>query len=89
MQRTSISAPHSGKDTVWALYCRSMLLWNSCARFEDDSLSGDVKAQIAISVYTETTAVEQALDAHICNLDTALIYMCREFISKYVGTDQR
>lgn len=61
-----------------------MLLWNSCTRFQDENLTGDAKAEIAIAVYTETRAVEHALDAHICNLDTALIYMCREFIAKYV-----
>lgn len=84
LQRSSLTTPHSGKDTVWALYCRSMLLWNSCTHFQDENLTGDEKAKIAIAVYTETRAVEQALDAHICNLDTALIYMCREFIAKYV-----
>lgn len=84
LQRSSLTTPHSGKDTVWALYCRSMLLWNSCTHFQDENLTGDAKAEIAIAVYTETRAVEQALDAHICNLDTALIYMCREFIAKYV-----
>jgi hypothetical protein len=29
----------------------------------------------------ETRVVEEALDAHVCNIDTSLIYMCREFIS--------
>ncbi|THH18643.1 hypothetical protein EW146_g2361 [Bondarzewia mesenterica] len=69
------------KDTVWALYCRSMLLWNCCVRFQDETLTSDQKTQIAITVFVETRVVEQALDAHICNIDTALIYMCREFIS--------
>ncbi|ETW81210.1 hypothetical protein HETIRDRAFT_245172, partial [Heterobasidion irregulare TC 32-1] len=84
LQRTTQSAAHSGKDTVWALYCRSMLLWNCCVRFQDDMLTGDQKTQIAIAVFVEIRAVEQALDAHICNIDTALMYMCREFISKWV-----
>ena len=86
LQRTTQSAAHSGKDTVWALYCRSMLLWNCCVRFQDDMLTGDQKTQIAIAVFVEIRAVEQALDAHICNIDTALMYMCREFISKWVSS---
>ena len=71
---------------MWALYCRSMLLWNCCVRFQDDTLTGDQKTQIAIAVFVEIRAVERALDAHICNIDTALMYMCREFISKWVSS---
>jgi len=29
----------------------------------------------------ETRLVEEALDTHTCNIDTSLVYMCREFIS--------
>ncbi|KAI0249633.1 hypothetical protein BJV78DRAFT_1155707 [Lactifluus subvellereus] len=71
----------SGKDTVWALYCRSMLLWNCTVRFWDERLTTEERTRIACAVYVETRVVEDALDAHICNIDTALIYMCREFIS--------
>ncbi|TFY79931.1 hypothetical protein EWM64_g4083 [Hericium alpestre] len=70
----------SSKDSVWALYCRSMLLWNSCMQFQNDVLDNDMKAQIAVAIFVETNAVDQALDAHICNIDTSLIYMSREFI---------
>ncbi|KAI0058726.1 hypothetical protein BV25DRAFT_1810152 [Artomyces pyxidatus] len=77
-------SPQSGKDTVWALYCRSMLLWNSCMRFQDEGISRDVRAQMAVSTFLEIRSVEDALDTHTCNIDTALIYMCREFISKCV-----
>ncbi|KAH9969311.1 hypothetical protein BGW80DRAFT_1335542 [Lactifluus volemus] len=71
----------SGKDTVWALYCRSMLLWNCTVRFWDESLSTEERTRIACAAFVETHVLEDALDAHICNIDTALIYMCREFIS--------
>ncbi|KAI0266953.1 hypothetical protein BC834DRAFT_87541 [Gloeopeniophorella convolvens] len=80
-QRRGFIAPHSGKDTVWALYCRSMLLWNCTVRFWDERLSTEERTRIACTAYVETRVVEEALDAHICNIDTALIYMCREFIA--------
>ncbi|TFY66432.1 hypothetical protein EVG20_g4654 [Dentipellis fragilis] len=75
------AGPGGAKDTVWALYCRSMLIWNMCSRFEDPSLSGDAKAQIAVGVFVETNTMDRALDAHVCNIDTSLIYMSRELIS--------
>ncbi|KAI0319115.1 hypothetical protein OF83DRAFT_1170514 [Amylostereum chailletii] len=80
-ERSIYVGPHAGKDTVWALYCRSMLIWNCCTRFQDERLESDAKAQLGVAVFVETREVEQALDAHSCNIDTALTYMCREFIS--------
>jgi hypothetical protein len=59
-----------------------MLLWNCTVRFSDERLSTEERTRIACNAYVETRVVEDALDAHICNIDTALIYMCREFISK-------
>ncbi|KAH9059019.1 hypothetical protein EDB87DRAFT_1577936 [Lactarius vividus] len=75
------AAAQSGKDSVWALYCRSMLLWNCTVRFWDERLSTEDRTRIACAAFVETRVVEEALDAHVCNIDTALIYMCREFIS--------
>jgi hypothetical protein len=59
-----------------------MLLWNCTLRFWDERLTTEERTQIACAAYVETRVVEEALDAHICNIDVALIYMCREFISK-------
>ncbi|KAH9020844.1 hypothetical protein EDB85DRAFT_1895962 [Lactarius pseudohatsudake] len=75
------AAAQSGKDSVWALYCRSMLLWNCTVRFWDERLSTEDRTRVACAAFVETRVVEEALDAHVCNIDTALIYMCREFIS--------
>jgi len=80
-QRREYVSPYTGKDTVWALYCRSMLLWNCTLRFWDERLTTEERTRIACAAYVETRVVEDALDAHTCNLDTALIYMCREYIS--------
>lgn len=67
---------------MWALYCRSMLLWNCTVRFWDERLTTEERTRIACATFVETRVVEEALDAHTCNIDTSLIYMCREFISK-------
>jgi len=29
--------------------------------------------------WVETQSIQDALDTHVCNLDTALLYMCREY----------
>lgn len=80
-QRGEYGPAAAGKDSVWALYCRSMLLWNCTVRFWDKSLSTEVRTRVACAAFVETRVVEEALDAHVCNIDTSLIYMCREFIS--------
>ncbi|KAI0784700.1 hypothetical protein C8Q75DRAFT_723967 [Abortiporus biennis] len=70
----------SPKDSIWALYCRSMLLWNSCIRQQDSTWSTDERAKFAIDAWLETQTVQEALDMHQCNLDTALMYVCREYL---------
>ncbi|CAL1706066.1 unnamed protein product [Somion occarium] len=65
----------SPKDSIWALYCRSMLLWNSCMRQRDDSWSTDERANFAVDAWREISAVQEALDAHTCNMETALMYV--------------
>ncbi|KAI0829772.1 hypothetical protein BC628DRAFT_1477485 [Trametes gibbosa] len=71
----------SPKDSVWALYCRSMLLWNSCNWIHRaDSLPSEQRARFAIHVFQETRSIQEALDMHVCNLDTGLMYVCREYL---------
>ena len=74
----------SAKDSVWALYCRSMLLWNFSYRLNQDTISDNVKAEYAFEVWVETQSIQDAVDSHVCNLDTALLYMCREHLYKCV-----
>ena len=73
----------SPKESVWALYCRCMLLWNFCNRFRDPSQEEE-RAEQAHEAFLEAQAIEDCLNAHRCNLDTTLIYNCREYIHKYV-----
>ena len=72
----------SPKDSVWALYCRSMLLWISAIRPRDNSWTNDERSDFAINAWTETRLVEDALNMHKCNLDTAVMYLSREYIYK-------
>ena len=74
----------SPKDSVWALYCRSMLLWTSCVRQRDTSWTTDERADFAIQAWQEARAIQDALDIHQCNLDTSLMYLSREYLYKYV-----
>ncbi|EMD33836.1 hypothetical protein CERSUDRAFT_117900 [Gelatoporia subvermispora B] len=68
------------KDSVWALYCRSMLLWNSCSRQRDETWTTDERATFAVEAFQECRAIQDALDMHHCNLDTALMYVAREYL---------
>ena len=60
-----------------------MLLWNFCNRFREPSQEEE-RAEQAHEAFLEVQAIEDSLNAHRCNLDTALIYNCREYIHKYV-----
>jgi hypothetical protein len=62
-----------------------MLLWSFSTRLGNDSISDSIKAEYAYEVWGETQSIQDALDAHVCNLDTALLYMCREYLYKYVS----
>ena len=72
----------SVKDSVWALYCRSMLLWNSCIRQRDASWTAQERAHFAMEAWQEIQLIQDAVNMHNCNLDTAILYMCREYLYK-------
>lgn len=75
----------SPKDSIWALYCRSMLLWNFCTtRLRKNVFNSTETAELALEAWSETLEIQDALDAHTCNLDVALLYMSREYMYKYV-----
>ncbi|KAI0272685.1 hypothetical protein BC834DRAFT_930033 [Gloeopeniophorella convolvens] len=70
-----------GKDTVWALYIRAMLLWNGCLRLRSDtSLSDAHKADLAMRAWMETEAIEKALARHTCSVERAFMYNGREYL---------
>ena len=79
------SSPSSSpKESVWALYCRSMLLWNFCVRLRNDQGGDEDKAEFALEAWAETQTIQDSLDMHVCNLNTTLLYIAREYLCKYV-----
>jgi hypothetical protein len=79
------------KESVWALYCRALLLWNSCfARLRASSRAystgplGDREAEFAVEAFNECRALEEGRRAHTCNSDAEMLYNAGEYIQLYV-----
>ncbi|KAI6040220.1 hypothetical protein EDC04DRAFT_2567248 [Pisolithus marmoratus] len=71
----------SPKDSIWALYCRSMLLWNFCTtRLRQNTFTTDETSDIALQAWREAQEIQDALDSHRCGLDMTLLYMCQEYV---------
>ncbi|KIK27597.1 hypothetical protein PISMIDRAFT_8021 [Pisolithus microcarpus 441] len=71
----------SPKDSIWALYCRSMLLWNFCTtRLRQNTFTSDETSDVALQAWREAQAIHDTLDSHRCGLDMNLLYMCREYV---------
>jgi hypothetical protein len=74
-----------GKNTVWALYLRAMLLWNGCVRMRHDtSISDYDRRDFAMRAWIETEAIERALQGHTCRGEGSFMYHGREILFKYV-----
>jgi hypothetical protein len=78
----------SPKESIWALYCCSlgMLLWNFCIRLRSDCCSDEDKAECALKAWAETQTIQDGLDMHVCNLNTTLLYIVREYLYKCIFT---
>ncbi|THU90350.1 hypothetical protein K435DRAFT_728440 [Dendrothele bispora CBS 962.96] len=75
------------KESLWALYCRSMLLWNFCIRIhrsqswlESGLDSEEDKAEFANEAWNECHMLQDSLNMHTCNRDTMLVYLTKEYI---------
>ncbi|KAL4063290.1 hypothetical protein V8B97DRAFT_2026456 [Scleroderma yunnanense] len=80
-----IPTPHamaySGKDTIWALNYRTILLWNSCLRMRADvDVSDAERARYGMNAWLEADALERALDSHTCGLERTFLYQGREYL---------
>ncbi|KAK2464793.1 hypothetical protein APHAL10511_003211 [Amanita phalloides] len=76
----SHSQPVSPKESVWAVYCRSMLLFNFCTRLVWGGLGTEDKSELAAEAVNESMSLQDSLDAHVCNFDSIVIHRCRELI---------
>ncbi|KZT18418.1 hypothetical protein NEOLEDRAFT_1080339 [Neolentinus lepideus HHB14362 ss-1] len=74
------------KEFIWALHCCCMLLWNACQVLRDTSVGEDDgrRVEFTVQAWGEADAISDAIDRHICNMDTALIHTCRELVYKSV-----
>ncbi|KAJ7032881.1 hypothetical protein C8F04DRAFT_958305 [Mycena alexandri] len=77
------------KNAIWALYCRSMLLANFCsnvmARETETRDERESQAEALHESWQEAQGIQDALDGHVCNLHTAITYLCRENVSNLQG----
>ncbi|KAG0701405.1 hypothetical protein DFH29DRAFT_927092 [Suillus ampliporus] len=78
---SSMPSDHSGKDTVWALIHRTMLLWHSCLQIRrTTNLSEAEMARFGVNAWLEADALEKAFDAHTCGLERTFLFQGREFL---------
>ncbi|KAJ6475057.1 hypothetical protein C8R47DRAFT_986425 [Mycena vitilis] len=71
----------AAKDTIWALYDRSFLLWHACIKMRNDNSAPVTdKGQFAIKAWLEADAIEEALNRHTCGIERAFIFQGREYI---------
>ncbi|KAF7288605.1 Zn(2)-C6 fungal-type domain-containing protein [Mycena indigotica] len=72
----------SPKESIWALHCRILLLWNFSRRVAKASLSSDVDldSDALHESWSEAQAIEDSLELHVCNYDTGILYMSHEFV---------
>ncbi|KAJ7259282.1 hypothetical protein C8J57DRAFT_498595 [Mycena rebaudengoi] len=77
----------SPKESVWALFCRTLLLWNFCNRLlkrPGTSTRGqqqkEYEAEALQESWNEAQAIQDSLDMHECNYETVITYLCQEYI---------
>ncbi|OJT03182.1 hypothetical protein TRAPUB_6230 [Trametes pubescens] len=73
----------SSKDSVWALYMRTLLLWHSSLRMRCDLNFTDAdRAQYAMSAWLEIDTIESMLDRHTCMATTGFMVQMRDTLFK-------
>ncbi|CAE6421236.1 unnamed protein product [Rhizoctonia solani] len=82
MIRQSPSLVHSPQESVWALYGRAMLLWNSCLMLRKKSarMTDAQRAEFAVNVWLESNRIEEALNRHTCSFERNSLFQGREYL---------
>ncbi|CAE6527496.1 unnamed protein product [Rhizoctonia solani] len=82
MIRRSPSLVHSPQESVWALYGRAMLLWNSCLMLRKKAarMTDAERAEFAVNVWLETNTIEEALNRHTCSFERNSLFQGREYL---------
>ncbi|KAL0069865.1 hypothetical protein AAF712_003135 [Marasmius tenuissimus] len=77
----AVNKTSSSKDSVWALYDRCVLLWNSCAKMRGNpSVRESERADFAVRSWMEAENIENALNKHTCGIERAFIFAGREYL---------
>lgn len=80
---STMTSHHSGKDTVWALIYRTMLLWHSCLQIRHDPSATEAEmARFGVDAWLEADMLEKAFDAHTCDLEKSFLFQGREYLFK-------
>ncbi|PCH40106.1 hypothetical protein WOLCODRAFT_98280 [Wolfiporia cocos MD-104 SS10] len=75
------STCEAAKESVWSLYVRSMLLWNSCVRMRSDpTMSNADKSQYAMDTWLEINAIEEAFSRHSCEIERTFLFVSRDYL---------
>lgn len=76
MLRNQPNLVHSPQESVWALYARAMLLWNSCLmlRKSAERMTEAQRAEFAVNVWLETNTIEEALNRHTCAFERNTLF---------------
>ncbi|RPD53150.1 hypothetical protein L226DRAFT_534271 [Lentinus tigrinus ALCF2SS1-7] len=79
----NLGMPHipASKNSVWALYMRTLFLWNACLRARANSnVSNADRAQFAMTAWLELDNVETAMDKHTCDIQSGFMLQMREVL---------
>ncbi|OAX40959.1 hypothetical protein K503DRAFT_562213 [Rhizopogon vinicolor AM-OR11-026] len=78
---STMTSDYSGKDTIWALIYRTMLLWHSCLQIRHDPGANEAEmARFGVNAWLEADTLEKALDAHTCGLERTFLFQGREYL---------
>ena len=78
-----MASSFSGKETMWALIHRTMLLWHSCLQVKHNPSADEAEmARFGVNAWLEADALEKAFDAHTCGLERTFLFQGREYLFK-------
>ncbi|KAK0487403.1 hypothetical protein IW261DRAFT_1447708 [Armillaria novae-zelandiae] len=81
MARSPSLSYNTPKDTIWALFDRSFLLWHGCVRMRHDHTATEAEqAQFTVKAWLEADAIEANLNRHTCAIERSFIFQAREYI---------
>jgi len=78
--KTTVFKPHKPKESIWALHCRTNLLWLACHRLKD-SVKGNSGHQLVQEAWKELEDIERAQNWHTCLPANGLLFIGREQVS--------